>query len=105
MRYTAEQEKLFIKSYCDCTGYNYERFAIQVDVFRALEEVKSAGIDILRYLGEVENSRVNYEEMKVLADRYCKKLNKARKRWKMNNIDNKIVFDIFENKFKTKKKL
>jgi len=99
MRYNADQEKLFIKSYCDRTGYNYEKFANQVDVFRALEEIKSAGIDIIRYLEEVENSRVNYDEMKVLADRYCKKLNKARKRWNMNSIDENIVFEIFENKF------
>ena len=81
MRYSDEQTNIFLKRYSQQSGIPFADICKQVDLFRALEEVKSIAVDIVRYSEDIKSQKADDSLIDIYTDRYFKKINKAYNRW------------------------
>lgn len=81
MRYNDSQTDLLLKRYSQISGKSYANICKQVDLFRALEEVKSVAVDIVRYTDDISAGKADKKLIDIYAERYYKKLLRAYSRW------------------------
>ncbi|WP_432558636.1 phosphotransferase family protein [Granulicoccus sp. GXG6511] len=79
MRYQRSQEEAFLVDYCRATGADQDFLMAQVDLYRAIEEVKSVAVDAVRYLSV--QPTISADANVSNARRYAGKLTRAYRRW------------------------
>lgn len=88
MRYTNEQENLFLLEYQKYSAFDYplELYREQISIYRKLENIKSSIVDAVRYTKDLQQSGIDLELQMDYVRRYARKLSPA---WEIWGVEDK----------------